>query len=161
MFSYYLHLGSNQGDRKEFLQKALHLISEKIGTIALTSAMYETEPWGLKEQENFLNMAIHMMSSKTPEEVLMAIKTIETSMGSIKSVQWGPRSIDIDILYCDDLIINSHELTIPHPHIRERNFVLIPLMEIAGDFTDPIHQITIDEMYDACQDTSEVFIYEE
>ncbi len=161
MFSYYLHLGSNQGDRHEYLQKALHLISEKIGTISLKSAIYETEPWGLKEQENFLNMAISVMSSKNPEEVLKVIKAIEISMGSVKSVKWGPRTIDIDILYCDDLIINSPEVTIPHPHIRERNFVLIPLMEIAGDFTDPVHQITIDEMYDACQDTGEVFIYEE
>lgn len=161
MHSYYLHLGSNQGDRNEFLQKALQLISEKIGTINLKSNIYETEPWGMKEQENFLNMAIEVKSTKSPEDVIQSIKSIESSLGSSKSVKWGPRNIDIDVLYCDDLIIESSEITIPHPHIQDRNFVLIPLLEIAGDFTDPVHKMTIDELYDICKDTGEVFIFEE
>lgn len=161
MHSYYLHLGSNQGDRKEFLQKALQLISEKIGTINLKSNIYETEPWGIKEQENFLNMAIEVKSTKSPKELIQNIKSIESSLGSSKSVKWGPRSIDIDVLYCDDLIIESSKITIPHPHIQDRNFVLIPLLEIAGDFTDPVHKLTIEELYDLCKDTGEVFIFEE
>ncbi len=161
MHSYYLHLGSNQGDRNEFLQKALQLISEKIGTINLKSNIYETEPWGMKEQENFLNMAIEVKSTKSPEDVIQSIKSIESALGSAKSAKWGPRSIDIDVLYCDDLIIKSSEITIPHPHIQDRNFVLIPLLEIAGDFTDPVHKMTIDELYDLCKDTGEVFIFEE
>lgn len=161
MHSYYLHLGSNQGDRKELLQKALQLISEKIGTINLKSNIYETEPWGIKEQENFLNMAIEVKSTKSPKELIQNIKSIESSLGSSKSVKWGPRSIDIDVLYCDDLIIESSEITIPHPHIQDRNFVLIPLLEIAGDFTDPVHKLTIEELYDLCKDTGEVFIFEE
>lgn len=161
MHSYYLHLGSNKGDRNDFLQKALQLISEKIGTINLKSNIYETEPWGMKEQENFLNMAIEVKSTKSPEDVIQSIKSIESSLGSSKSVKWGPRNIDIDVLYCDDLIIESSEITIPHPHIQDRNFVLIPLLEIAGDFTDPAHKMTIDELYDLCKDTGEVFIFEE
>ncbi len=161
MHSYYLHLGSNQGDRNDFLQKALQLISEKIGTINIKSNIYETEPWGIKEQENFLNMAIEVKSTKSPEDVIQSIKSIESSLGSSKSVKWGPRNIDIDVLYCDDLIIESSEITIPHPHIQDRNFVLIPLLEIAGDFTDPVHKMTIDELYDICKDTGEVFIFEE
>jgi len=161
MHSYYLHLGSNQGDRNDFLQKALQLISEKIGTINIKSNIYETEPWGIKEQENFLNMAIEVKSTKSPEDVIQSIKSIESSLGSSKSVKWGPRNIDIDVLYCDDLIIESSEITIPHPHIQDRNFVLIPLLEIAGDFTDPVHKMTIDELYDLCKDTGEVFIFEE
>ncbi len=161
MHTYYLHLGSNQGDRKEFLQKALELISASIGEISLKSSVYETEPWGMKEQENFLNMAIEVKSIKSAEDILKSIKSIESAIGPGKEVKWGPRTIDIDILYCDDLIINSSEITIPHPHIQDRNFVLIPLMEIAGDFTDPVHKMTIEELYDVCKDTGEVFIFEE
>ena len=161
MFTYYLHLGSNQGDRKDLLHKALQLINENIGTITKKSSIYETEPWGIKEQEYFLNMAIELASSKSPEEVLSNIKSIEKTLVSDKIIKWGPRNIDIDILYCDDLILESNVLLIPHAHIHERNFVLIPLMEIAGDYTDPVQLITIDEMYDRCQDESEVFIFEE
>jgi 2-amino-4-hydroxy-6-hydroxymethyldihydropteridine diphosphokinase len=161
MHTYYLHLGSNQGEKKDFLQKALEMISTKIGEISLKSSIYETEPWGMKEQDNFLNMAIEVKSTKSPEDVIQSIKSIESVLGTAKEVKWGPRSIDIDVLYCDDQIMNSSEITIPHPHIQDRNFVLIPLMEIAGDFTDPVHKMTIDELYDICKDTGEVFIFEE
>lgn len=161
MHTYYLHLGSNQGDRKEFLRKALELIKDNIGEITLKSDIYETEPWGIKEQENFLNMAIAVMSLKPAEAVLKSIKSLESQLDSRKEVKWGPRNIDVDILYCDDMIIKRNDLTIPHPHIYERNFVLIPLMDIAGDFTDPVHKLSIDELYDVCSDTSEVFIFEE
>lgn len=161
MHTYYLHLGSNQGEKKDFIQKALELISTNIGEITLRSNIYETEPWGMKEQENFLNMAIEVKSTKSPEDVIQSIKSIESALGSAKAVKWGPRSIDIDVLYCDDQIINSSDITIPHPHIKDRNFVLIPLLEIAGDFTDPVHKMTIDELYDICKDTGEVFIFEE
>lgn len=161
MHTYYLHLGSNLGEKKGFLQKALELISTNIGEITLKSNIYETEPWGMKEQENFLNMAIEVKSTKSPEDVILSIKSIESALGSAKAVKWGPRSIDIDVLYCDDQIINSSDITIPHPHIQDRNFVLIPLLEIAGDFTDPVHKMTIDELYDICKDTGEVFIFEE
>lgn len=149
------------GDRKGYLLKALDLIEDGIGPIHKKSSVYETEPWGLKEQEKFLNMAISVKSAKSAEEIMYYLKNIESSIGSLKVKKWGPRNIDIDILYCDGLIIKTENMTIPHPHIYERNFVLIPLMEIAGDFIDPVKQMTIDELYDNCKDINEVFIFEE
>ncbi len=161
MSIYYLHLGSNQGDRKITLQKALQKIEEQVGQIVAESSIYETEPWGLKNQENFLNMAITVKSSKSPDQVFEITKAIEASFGGVKTVKWGPRVIDIDILYCDQLVIKTDTLTIPHPQLYERNFVLIPLLEIAGDFVDPVLNKSIDEIYDTCKDEGEVFIYEE
>lgn len=158
---YYLHLGSNQGNRKITLQKTLQKIEEQVGQIEAESSIYETEPWGLKNQENFLNMAITVKSSKSPDQVFEITKAIEASFGGVKTVKWGPRVIDIDILYCDQQIIKTETLTIPHPQLYERNFVLIPLLEIAGDFIDPVLHKSIDEIYDGCKDEGEVFIYEE
>jgi 2-amino-4-hydroxy-6-hydroxymethyldihydropteridine diphosphokinase len=159
--TYYLHLGSNQGDRLHFLNQAIQKISETIGKVQSTSSVYETEPWGLKEQDSFLNMAIKVDSSIFPEDMLRLIKSIEIQIGSAKEIKWGPRKIDIDILYCDQVILESPLLNIPHKHIYNRNFVLIPMIEIAGDFIDPVKNITLDEIYDQCTDESEVFIFEE
>ncbi|MBC7885440.1 MAG: 2-amino-4-hydroxy-6-hydroxymethyldihydropteridine diphosphokinase, partial [Saprospiraceae bacterium] len=157
---YYLHLGSNQGDRKSYLNKALELISTQIGNITKQSSVYETEPWGLKDQPLFLNMAVEVKSEKSPEAVLPFLKNIELSLGVEHKEKWGPRNIDIDILYCNHDVLDTVHLKIPHPHIYDRNFVLIPLMEIAGDYEDPVKKVTIDELYDLCKDESEVFMYE-
>ena len=88
-------------------------------------------------------------------------KEIEQTLGFPKQVKWGPRSIDIDILYFDNEIIDTEKLKLPHPQLYNRNFVLIPMMEIAGDYIDPIKNVSIDELYDVCTDTCEVFLYEE
>ena len=89
------------------------------------------------------------------------LEEIEAELGGGKLVKWGPRNIDIDILYCDDTILQSELLTIPHPQLYNRNFVLIPLLEIAGDFIDPVKKLTIDELYDECTDEGEVLLYED
>jgi len=161
MHKVYLHLGSNQGDRLQMLNDSLGQIGEKIGKIQLKSSVYETEPWGLKDQANFLNMAIEVKTKLTVEEVFNISKEIEQTLGFPKQIKWGPRSIDIDILYFDNEIIDTEKLKLPHPQLYNRNFVLIPMMEIAGDYIDPIKNVSIDELYDVCTDTCEVFLYEE
>ncbi len=161
MHTYYLHLGSNKGDRTSYLSNAIKQITAKIGQVTDQSAIYQTEPWGKKDQDDFLNMAIKVESNLVPEDALNAAKKIETDMGSEKKEKWGPRIIDIDILYCNDLIMEKDNLVIPHPHIYERNFVLIPLMEIAGDFIDPVKEMSIEDIFDLCKDESEVLLFEE
>ena len=161
MHTYYLHLGSNKGDRTSYLSNAIKQITAKIGQVTDQSAIYQTEPWGKKDQDEFLNMAIKVESNLVPEDALNAAKKIETDMGSEKKEKWGPRIIDIDILYCNDLIMEKDNLVIPHPHIYERNFVLIPLMEIAGDFIDPVKEMSIEDIFDLCKDESEVLMFEE
>lgn len=158
MSKYYLHLGSNTGDRLSMLSTAISSIESKIGKVVDKSSIYETEPWGLKEQEHFLNQAIIVDTELAVEEVFGITKDIEKEMGSFKSVQWGPRAIDIDILYADHLVMDTPTLKIPHPQLYHRNFVLIPLMEIAGDFVDPLKNMSIDEIYDVCEDEGEVLI---
>lgn len=161
MHNLYLHLGSNQGNRKQILDNCLIQISERIGKITSKSSIYETEPWGLKDQPDFLNMAVEVKTKLTVSEVFNISKEIEQDLGFPKQVKWGPRSIDIDILYYDQEIIDTEKLKLPHPQLYNRNFVLIPLMEIAGDYNDPIKNITIEELYDVCSDQCEVFLYEE
>ncbi|MCE2790086.1 MAG: 2-amino-4-hydroxy-6-hydroxymethyldihydropteridine diphosphokinase [Saprospiraceae bacterium] len=157
---YYLLLGSNLGDRPAQLSMAKQRIQQEIGPVALASSIYETEPWGFQDQASFLNMALAVDSNLNPEKVLEICRLIEKAAGEKPDIQWGPRHLDIDILYHDQDVLKTQELTIPHPRIQERNFVLVPLMEIAGEFTDPLTNLTIEEMYDQCTDLSEVFLYE-
>jgi 2-amino-4-hydroxy-6-hydroxymethyldihydropteridine diphosphokinase len=158
MSKYYLHLGSNTCDRLNMLSKAISAIESKIGKVVDKSSIYETEPWGLKEQEHFLNQALIVDADHDVEEVFAVTKEIEKDLGSTKTIQWGPRAIDIDILYADHLVMDTPSLKIPHPLLYQRNFVLIPLMEIAGDFIDPVKNMSIDEIYDLCEDEGEVLI---
>jgi 2-amino-4-hydroxy-6-hydroxymethyldihydropteridine diphosphokinase len=158
MSKYYLHLGSNSGDRLLMLSSAILAIESKIGKVVDKSSIYETEPWGLKEQEHFLNQALIVDANLSLEEVFGVTKDIEKELGCNKLVQWGPRTIDIDILYADHLVLDTPTLKIPHPQLYHRNFVLIPLMEIAGDFVDPLKNMSIEEIYDECEDEREVLI---
>jgi 2-amino-4-hydroxy-6-hydroxymethyldihydropteridine diphosphokinase len=160
MSDYYLLLGSNMGDREKNLRTAIQHIANKLGKVVAESSVYETEPWGKEDQAPFLNMAIQVESAFEPLVLLDKILQIQQEMGKSQTEHWGPRNIDIDILYCDDVVLKSEKLTIPHPRLYERNFALVPLIEIAGDFTDPVHQITVDEIYDRCTDKKEVYLYE-
>ncbi len=160
MLSYYLHLGSNEGDRLDYLTKAIEMISKSIGKVTDTSSIYETEAWGKKDQDAFLNQALKLSTDKEAFETLFLLQKIEKDLGQGEKEKWGPRKIDIDMLYCGETIIKDGELTLPHPHLYERNFVLIPLMEIAGDFIDPIKNISVEEIFDLCKDDSEVIFFE-
>jgi 2-amino-4-hydroxy-6-hydroxymethyldihydropteridine diphosphokinase len=133
-----LHLGSNQGDRMSFLKRGLELIEEQVGQILTCSSIYETEAWGYKEQPAFFNMALKAKTLLSPFEVLTACQKIEADIGRNKNLHWGPRNIDIDVLYINDLVINTKRLLIPHPYLHIRNFVLYPLLEVDNERIHPI-----------------------
>lgn len=142
----YLGLGSNLGERVKNLENSLVRIAE-LARIEKKSGIYETEPWGLKEQPNFLNQVVRVKTRLTPLELLTALKNIERRIGRKKSVQYGPRVIDVDILFYDDLIMKTEPLTIPHPFLTQRAFVLVPLNEIAPNHLHPVEGKKIRELY--------------
>lgn len=131
MVKAFLSLGSNMGDRLEYLSKAIDKIAEIQGCNILNkSRVYETEPWGYENQEAFLNLCISIETSLSPYELLESLQRIELELDRVRKIHWGPRTIDIDILLFDDIICEDDKLTIPHPRMRERAFVLIPLYDI-------------------------------
>lgn len=131
MVKAFLSLGSNMGDRLEYLSKAIDKIVEIQGCNILNkSSVYETEPWGYENQEAFLNLCISIETSLSPYELLESLQAIELELDRVRKIHWGPRTIDIDILLFDDIICEDDKLTIPHPRMRERAFVLIPLYDI-------------------------------
>lgn len=146
MHKVFLGLGANVGDKKKNLEKAIELLSEKIINIQ-SSKFYETEPWGYKEQDNFLNAAILGKTSLLPIELLKFVKDVETRVGRIERFKWGPREIDIDILFYDNIFYKRNNLEIPHPRLHERDFVLKPLMDLDPNFIHPVLQKTIKELF--------------
>jgi len=134
----YLGLGSNLGERAANLARALTLLDETEGiTARRVSSVYDTAPVGVTDQPRFLNLVARIGCSLGPVELLRACKNIEHAMGRRDTGRWGPRLIDIDILLCGDLVLTGDDLTLPHPLLRERQFVLIPLHEIAPDLILP------------------------
>jgi len=156
----YLHTGSNIGDKKAHLLKALDCIEAAIGPIVSKSRIYQTEAWGITNQDDFYNQAILVKTDLKPTDLLQKVKAIEVQIGRKKSEKWTARIIDIDILFWENCIIQKDNLCIPHPHIFERNFVLIPLWEIAPQFVHPILKKSIEELYFACKDLQKVKLLE-
>jgi 2-amino-4-hydroxy-6-hydroxymethyldihydropteridine diphosphokinase len=144
----YLSLGSNLGDRQVQLQDALAKLAA-VGRVVATSSFYETEPVEFTRQPWFLNCAIALETNKTPEQLMAAILRIEEEMGRRRVQKKGPRAIDIDILLFDNTIVDSKELTIPHPAMHQRRFVLEPLAEIAPELLHPVLKKTIGELLDS------------
>ena len=142
----YISIGSNIGDREENCRKAIKLLKENGIALKRESSLYETEPWGVKNQPKFINMAIEVETDKEPEELLRVLKEIEKEIGRKESVKWGPRVIDLDIIFYNDLILKTENLEIPHPLLHERDFVLKPLCEIAPDKKHPVTGKTVKEM---------------
>jgi 2-amino-4-hydroxy-6-hydroxymethyldihydropteridine diphosphokinase len=132
----YLALGTNLGDRRANLRAAVAGLTPEVCGLA-ESKTYETEAWGVEDQPRFLNMALKAETELGPTELLSYIKRLETQLGRTATYRWGPRLIDIDILLYDDLVLDTPELTIPHPGLLERAFVLVPLEEIAADVLHP------------------------
>ncbi len=152
----YLHTGSNLGQKEEHLERAMQLIDENIGRITAQSDIYETEAWGNNDQPNFVNQAFEVLTSLSPTELMSQILKIEASMGRIRSQKWTARIIDIDIIFYGDQIIKTENLVIPHPFMHERNFVLIPLLEIAEDFIHPGLSLSIRKLVDHSKDRLKV-----
>ena len=138
MATLYLSLGTNLGDRQKNLTSAMKLIGEKVGTVVSASDVMETDPWGFESANRFLNMAIKVDTTLQPLEVLHATQEIERKLGRTKKSvnrEYHDRLIDIDILLYDDLVMNTPELTIPHPLMYKREFVMKPLAQIAPELT--------------------------
>ena len=149
----YLILGSNIGDRATYLNDARRLLGANDLEVRKSSDLYETEAWGLEDQEAFLNQAIEISTSLSPLLLLKRCQSIEFKLGRERSVKWGPRTIDIDIAYYEQLIICLDELSIPQKDIENRNFALAPLCELIPEYRHPILQKTNKELLINCSDS--------
>lgn len=143
MADVFLGLGSNVGDRQKQLEKAVTEI-RKFASVIDQSHIYETEAWGNTSQNSFLNQCLKIHTDEPPGFLLRKLKNIEKNLGRIQREKWGPRGIDIDILLYNDSVQNHNSLTIPHPYLHERAFVLVPLSEIAPDVEHPVLKKRID-----------------
>lgn len=133
----YIALGSNLGNRLENLQAALRSMPPDIRLLA-QSPVYESTPWGYADQPDFLNMVVLAETDLPPERLLARLKAIEVALGRQPMFRYGPRLIDLDILFYDDLILETQKLTIPHPRLAGRAFVLVPLADLAPDLRHPV-----------------------
>lgn len=158
----YLCLGANSKNRLTTVQQAVSLLSlaENIKLIR-ASALYETEPWGVKDQNWFLNMVVEIKTDLSAQDLLMKCLSIEKMLGRDRSREqrWGERPVDIDIIFYDNQIINTGILTVPHPRMHERAFVLVPLLELIPDFVHPVLKKSVSELYDELDDVEEVCLY--
>lgn len=154
----YLALGSNLGDRQANLKQAIASLSPQM-EVKAKSRVYETSPWGYTDQPKFLNQVVKVDTYVGPEQLLKHLKRLEIALGRVPSFQNGPRLIDIDILFYDDLVLNTPSLVVPHPQLQERAFVLMPLNDIAPALSHPSTGKTVSEMLESC-DTSGISVYE-
>src|SRR5512133_2326699 len=156
----FLGIGTNLGNRKDNLDKAVKRIEEYIGPVIRSSSVYETEPWGFKSDNQFLNMVIQVGTTLTPSGLLGRVLMVEALSGRVRgSERYSSRIIDIDILMYNDLILDEESLKIPHPLMAERRFVLVPLCEIASEMMHPVLKKTFGELLEMCADKSEVRKY--
>jgi 2-amino-4-hydroxy-6-hydroxymethyldihydropteridine diphosphokinase len=152
----FLILGGNRGNRREIFSTAIDLVTSEIGVIKAVSSHYESESWGFIS-EVFMNQVIKIETNLSPTELLNRIQHIESKLGRIrKTSDYEGRTIDIDILYYGEMVINTPDLTVPHPRIAERRFVLVPLAEIEPDFKDPVSGLTAQAMLEKCPDNLQV-----
>ena len=141
----YIALGTNLGERLGNLRAAIESMLPEVVVLAELH-VYETPPWGVEDQPAFLNMVVKAGTGLEPKPLLTYLKQIEAQLGREESVRWGPRLIDLDILFYDDLIIDTPPLVIPHPRLHERAFVLVPLVDIAPDYVHPVFGQSVREL---------------
>lgn len=148
----FLLIGGNIGDRLQNLHQAIALLSATCGPVIQQSAVYETAAWGKTDQAAFLNQALLLTTSLTPQELITTILSVEEQLGRRRMEKNGPRVIDIDIIFYNDLVMQVPNLTIPHPQLQNRRFVLVPLQEVAPAFVHPVFLKTITELLEDCKD---------
>ena len=153
----YLLIGGNLGDRLANLKNTTKEIELHCGKILSSSAIYETAAWGFTEQPPFFNQALQVETALSATELMQQLLTIELSLGRERLLPLGPRSIDIDIIYFNSEIIQSEIVTIPHPRMEQRNFVLIPLNEIAPNYIHPVLNLPTSTLLKQCKDESHVY----
>jgi len=154
----YFLLGSNMGNREEFLRYAREELQLKAGILKASSTLYETEAWGFECTDLFINQVILMECNKKPHELLGIIHHIESEAGRIRSgTSYSSRTLDIDILFYGDQIVNTDDLVIPHPRLHLRRFCLVPLLEISPEFTHPVFLKSMETMLSECPDQLHVY----
>ena len=152
-------LGSNLQNRTQMISDAIKLISIEAGDVLATSNLYESSALGLEAQPPFINQAIVISTQLLPKQLLNTCQEIEKTIGRIKTEKWGPRIIDIDILYFDDCIVNDIDLKIPHPYLPDRRFSLVPLAEISPNWVHPTLNKNTLQMLSDCLDRGEVNLF--
>ncbi len=155
----YLQLGSNLGERAKVISDAVKKILESIGKVSALSQVYESTPWRVDGQANYLNQILEVKTIFSAQDILAAILKIEKDLGRVRIEKWGERLIDIDIIFFNNDIIETAELCIPHRHMHERNFVLVPLHEIAPNFFHPKYKKTVAQLYNESRDSEKVVEY--
>ena len=157
-----LHLGSNLGNRQKNLDAAILLIEENVGLLTNQSSVYETAVWlgkdrhqlpeVLRKQAPFLNIALQVNTALKPIKALELCLNIEQKLGRVRQLKWGPRSIDIDLIFYDEIVLNTTKLILPHPWMQYRRFVLKPLVEIIADWVHPVLEQSVEELLEVCED---------
>lgn len=152
----YLLIGSNEGNRLLLLRQATEQLASEAGNIEARSSIYETASWGNEDLPNHLNQALIINTYLSATDLLRSVQAIENDLGRKRQDQWGLRTIDIDIIFFNDEVISHQNLSIPHPLLQERKFVLTPLQEIAGNYIHPIFNKTVSDLLLDCKDNLSV-----
>ncbi|MDU0809405.1 2-amino-4-hydroxy-6-hydroxymethyldihydropteridine diphosphokinase [Aquirufa regiilacus] len=152
----FLSLGGNLGNTQEIFEACYPMIENKVGVILQQSSLYRTAAWGLQDQADFTNQVILVETTLNPHTILTEIQAIEKALGRERTITWGPRTLDLDILFIDQQIIQTTDLQVPHPRIQDRKFVLIPMEEIAGNFKHPVFNKSMIELLEETTDETAV-----
>jgi 2-amino-4-hydroxy-6-hydroxymethyldihydropteridine diphosphokinase len=159
MISVYLLLGSNLGNRLQYMQQATGYIEADAGHVVKQSGLYETQSWGKTDAPDYLNQVLLIQTLLAPQPLLSTLLNIETQLGRQRDEKWGSRTVDIDILFYGNEIINQPALTIPHPQLQNRRFTLEPLAEIAPELMHPVLHKTVEQLKSELDDTLQVKKY--
>ncbi len=155
MADVFIALGSNTGNRLEFLLRAMRLLAEKT-VLQEVGGLYESAAYGLTGQPDFYNSAVRTVTDLSPEALLKTLKKMEADVGRIQRQRWGPREIDLDIIFYNQQLLTADGLQIPHPDFQNRRFVLLPLADIAPGFISPAHRRTVSDLLNNCPDSTEI-----